>query len=108
MDMRQQDKIIIWPAYFDSAKTRKEGRRVSKSLALPFPKIQEMKEAAAKMGFECELVEGVGYPKTAWMKTGMLLVKKKKETKEKIIVKIAQQLPKIRAASVPMDKTKKG
>jgi signal recognition particle subunit SRP19 len=106
--MRQQDKIIIWPAYFDSTKTRKEGRRVSKNLALSLPKIQEMKEAASKMGFECELVEGVGYPKTSWMKTGMLLVKKKKETKEKIIVKIAQQLPKIRAASVQMDRTKKG
>jgi len=38
-NMQKQEKIIIWPAYFDSTKTRKDGRRIPKSLALPSPKI---------------------------------------------------------------------
>jgi signal recognition particle subunit SRP19 len=95
--MRNQDKIIIWPAYFDSTNTRSDGRRVPKSLAVPSPKILEIKDAAAKIGLECELVPDVGYPKTPWMKTGMLLVKKK-QPKDQMTKKIAIQLLKTRNA----------
>jgi len=95
-DMRKQDKIIMWPAYFDSAKTRKDGRRIPKSLAVPSPKILEIKDAAEKIGLECELVPDAGYSKTPWLKTGMLLVKKN-EVKEQIIKKIAKELLRIRS-----------
>ena len=96
--MRKTEKIIVWPAYFDSTKTRKEGRRVPKGLAVPSPKILELKEAAEKIGLEYEIVSGSSYPKTPWRKTGMLLVKKK-EAKAQIIKKIARQLAKIRSAT---------
>jgi signal recognition particle subunit SRP19 len=96
--MRKQDKIIIWPAYFDSTKTRGEGRRIPKSLAVPSPKITEISDAAEKLGLECEAVLDVGYPKTPWLKTGMLLVRKS-EPKEKIIKKIAKNLQKIRSVT---------
>jgi signal recognition particle subunit SRP19 len=96
--MRKQDKIIIWPAYFDSTKTRKDGRRVPKNLSVPSPKILEIKNAAEKLGLEHELVAEAGYPKTPWLKTGMLLVKKK-EAKEQIIRKIAKQLLKIQSTA---------
>lgn len=98
-NMRKQDKVIIWPTYFDSTKTRKEGRRIAKSLALPSPKILEIKEAAEKLGLECELVPDAGYPKTPWIKTGMLLVRKN-EPKERLIKKIAKELAKIRSSTV--------
>jgi len=97
-DMRKQDKVIIWPAYFDSTKTREDGRRIPKSLAVPFPKILEIKDAVEKLGLECELVADAGYPKTPWLKTGMLLMRKD-ETKDKIIREIAKQLLKIRSAA---------
>ena len=93
--MRKQDKVIIWPAYFDQAKTRKEGRRVSKSLAVQSPKILEIQEAAQKLCLEFEVVADKGYPKTPWTKTGMLLVEKR-EPKEQIINRIAKQLLKAR------------
>ena len=96
--MRKQDKIIVWPAYFDSTKTRRDGRRIPKSLAVPSPKILEIKYAAEKIGLECELVSDAGYPKTPWLKTGMLLVKKN-ETKDRIIKTIAKQLLKIRSTA---------
>jgi len=94
--MRKQDKIIIWPTYFDSTKTRKDGRRVPKNLSVPSPKILEIKDAVEKLGLEYELVTEAGYPKTPWLKTGMLLVKKN-EAKEQIIRRIAKQLLKIRS-----------
>lgn len=94
--MRKQDKIIIWPAYFDSTKTRGDGRRVPKNLAVPSPKILEIKKAVKKLGLTCEVVLDAGYPKTPWLKTGMLLVTKK-ESKEKVITKIGKHLLKIRS-----------
>ena len=96
--VRQQDKIIIWPAYFDSTKTRNDGRRVPRNLAVPFPKIVEVKEAAEKLGLTHELVSDVGYAKMPWLKTGMILVKKK-GSKGQTILLIARQLMKTR--SVP-------
>jgi signal recognition particle subunit SRP19 len=99
--MRKQDKIIVWPTYFDSTKTRKDGRRVPKDLAVSSPKILEIKEVAEKLHLECETVMDVAHPKTPWLKTGMLLAKKN-ESKEQMIKKIAKQLVKIR--SVPATK----
>lgn len=96
--MRKQEKIIMWPAYFDSAKTRRGGRRIPKSLAVPSPKITEIRDAAEKLGLECEVVLDVGYPKTPWLKTGMLLVRKS-ESKDKTIKKIAKTLQIIRSTA---------
>jgi signal recognition particle subunit SRP19 len=94
--MRQQDKIIIWPTYFDSTKTRAEGRRVPKSLAISLPKINELKDATEKLHLEHEIVADRAHPKSPWAKTGMLLVKKK-GPKEAIISNIAKQLVKTRS-----------
>ncbi len=92
--MRKQDKIVIWPTYFDSTKTRSEGRRIPKSLAVPSPKISQIKEAIEKLDLQCELVSDASYPKTPWLKNGMILVTKK-EPKNAIIEKAAKQLLKI-------------
>ncbi len=96
--MRKQDKIIIWPAYFDSSRSRIDGRRIAKSVSVASPKITEIKEAAEELGFSCELVPDVGYPKMPWVKAGMLLVEKKR-SKSQTITMIGRQLLKIRSAS---------
>jgi signal recognition particle subunit SRP19 len=94
--MRKQDKAIIWPAYFDSARTRKEGRRVPKSLAVQSPKVQEIEEAAEKLGLKHEVAAEAGYPKTPWVETGMIMVEKK-VSKEQTIRNIAKELLRIRS-----------
>ncbi len=99
--MRKLDKAIIWPIYFDASKSRKEGRRVPKNLAVFSPKIDELKQAADKLGLKNEVTLDVHFPKMPWVKTGMLLVEKK-EAKEKIIQKIAKQLVKIKASQVQL------
>lgn len=93
--MRKQDKAIIWPAYFDASKSRKDGRRVPKNMAVVSPKIGELQEAAMKLGLHGEVVEEAGYAKTPWSKSGMMLVEKKC-AKEQIIKKLARQLVKLR------------
>ena len=94
--MRKLDKAIIWPVYFDCNKSRKEGRRVSKNMAVQSPKIAEIKEAADKLGLQNEVNFEAHFPKMPWAKTGMLLVEKQ-EAKEKIVQKLAKQLMKIKS-----------
>jgi signal recognition particle subunit SRP19 len=93
--MRKSDNAIIWPVYFDVAKSKSEGRRVPKNLAVISPKILEIKEAADKIGLQNSINPTAGYPKTPWIKMGMLTVEKN-EPKEQIILKIVAQLTKIK------------
>jgi signal recognition particle subunit SRP19 len=100
--MRKLDKAIIWPIYFDTNKTRKNGRRVPKNMAVQSPKILDLKEAVDKLGLKNEVNLEAHFPKMHWAKTGMLLVEKK-EAKQKIVLKIAKQLMKIKSAqNVPV------
>jgi len=98
--MRKQDKAIIWPAYFDTAKTRDKGRRVPKNMAVPNPKIEELQTAAGRLGLKNEVVAQVSYPKAPWQKTGSILLEKK-TPKEQIIKNLAKQLMKIRSEPQP-------
>jgi signal recognition particle subunit SRP19 len=94
--MRKLDKAIIWPVYFDVNKSRAEGRRVPKNIAVQSPKILEIKEAADKLSLQNELNVEAHFPKNHWAKSGMLLIEKN-EAKEKIIQKLAKQLVKIKS-----------
>jgi signal recognition particle subunit SRP19 len=93
--MRKQDKVIVWPSYFDANKTRAEGRRIAENQAIVSPRILEIQEAATKLGLQPELVPEKGYAKTPWSKQGMLLVEKQ-GSKEQVIKRIAKQLQKNR------------
>lgn len=96
--MRKQERTIIWPVYFDSTKSRIAGRRVPRSIGVVAPKNSEVKEAAEKAGLKCELVADVAYPKTPWVKTGMLLVEKK-GSKNQTVLAISKQLLKLRSVA---------
>ncbi|MCL2172928.1 MAG: signal recognition particle protein Srp19 [Nitrososphaerota archaeon] len=89
--MRKSSNAIIWPVYFDVAKSKSEGRRVPKNRAVISPKILEIKTAADKLGIQNDIKPTAGYPKTPWIKMGMLTVKKN-EPKEQIILRLATQL----------------
>jgi len=99
--MRKQDKVVVWPRYFDSTRTRKEGRRVPKNLAVPSPEILEVKDATDKLHMNSELIANVAFPRSPWLKSGMILVEKK-HSKEETMKEIAKQLLKIR--STPLAK----
>jgi len=97
--MRKQDKAIVWPVYFDQAKTRKEGRRVPKSLAVQSPRIAEVTAAVVALGLKYEVAAEAGYPKIPWAKTGRIMVEKN-GPKEQAIRKIAKQLLRVRSEAL--------
>ena len=95
--MRKMDKFIIWPAYFDANKTRAQGRRLAVGQAVISPRIQEIQDAALKLGLKPELIAGKAYAKTPWSKQGTILVEKQ-GSKEQTIKRIARQLLNFRTA----------
>jgi len=96
--MRKQNKIVLWPVYFDSTKTRLEGRRVPKSLATPSPKLEEIRKAVEGVGLRHEIVAEAAHPSIPWQKTGLLAIPKK-GSKAKTLQQIARKLLEIRGRS---------
>jgi len=89
--MQKQGRIVLWPVYLDSTKTRSEGRRVSKKLAVPAPKLEDIQKAAMSLDFRPEVVSNAAHPSSPWQKTG-LIVTSKKGSKTQIIRKIAEKV----------------
>jgi len=93
--VRKRDKIVIWPIYFNSKVTRKQGRRVPLELAVEDPKAEEIYQVAEKIGLNPILEEDKAYPKMWWKERGRVLVDKTK-SKTTILKEIAVQLKEFR------------
>ena len=93
--MRKQNKIFLWPIYFDSNKTRNDGRRVPKNLAVSAPKLEELQRAARRLGLQPEIVSDAVHPSSPWRRSGLLVVPKN-ESKGKTLKKVAKELSGLR------------
>ena len=105
--MRRRDKIVVWPVYIDSSKTRREGRRIPVSLGIGSSKLSELVEAAEKLGLEPEPIHEAAHPRTWWNKTGYLLVKKKMRRRE-LLAKLSSMIAEIRLRHKEVHPKKKG
>lgn len=84
-------KTIIWPAYLDSKKTKKEGRKIPKNFAVNSPKLREISRAAGKLGLNPQVEKDKSYPKAWWESTGRVTVDKK-QPKRDILIKISNTI----------------
>jgi signal recognition particle subunit SRP19 len=92
--MRKKDGYIIWPEYFDSSKPRR-WRRISRSLAVEKPTLEELKEAATRAGFTVTVEPAAKHPSFWFESSGRILIHATQ--KKNVLVKaIAIQLRKIR------------
>ena len=89
--MRKKNSILLWSSYFDSTKTRTDGRRISKNLAISSPKIEELQRAAKRLGLQPEVNFEAAHPSSPWRKTGFLVLPKT-ESKTQTIKKVAKEL----------------
>src|SRR5439155_1638926 len=67
--------IVLYPAYFDVARSRDQGRRVAKRWAVDSPTAQEVASAAKALGLEPQLEDGKAFPSTPSRKEGRVLVR---------------------------------
>ena len=94
--MRKQNKIFLWPTYFDSTKSRTQGRKTPKNTAVPAPRQDEIQKAAQKIGLQTETVAEAKHPKNPCQKTGLIIVNKS-TSKTQIIRKVSKELSGMRA-----------
>jgi len=97
--LKSPGKIIVWPVNLDSAKSRIEGRKVAKGLAIHAPRLEEINEAAKRLSLEAELVPGKSRPSSWWEKAGYIIVTKK-GAKTSVFRALAGEIRKIRTAKL--------
>ncbi|WP_440059874.1 signal recognition particle protein Srp19 [Thermogladius sp. 4427co] len=90
-----KEKIVIYPIYIDCSYTRRLGRRLPRNLCVSNPTIEEITEAAKKLGLNPEVEPGKRYPRM-WRRMGRVIVDKK-APKTKILRMIAQEIKKMRS-----------
>lgn len=108
--MRRRGLSIFWPAYFDSTRTRKMGRRLPKDLCTAKPIMADLFKAAKKAGFYVEADKISKYPKTWFDHPGLIMVDIKDQPKNTVLKKLAPHIKKIqsvRKASTQLKKIKK-
>lgn len=90
MVSKDDNKIVLWPLYFDIGEHR-PWRRVPKELALEDPTAEAIAKAAAELRLRPILEKGVSHPKRWWKEEGRVLVDAK-GSKSALIVQIAERL----------------
>lgn len=66
---------VIWPAYIDAGKTRSEGRRVPRDVAVEEPTVDEIAEAVGQVGYDAVIERDKAYSRENWTERGRVLVK---------------------------------
>nr|MDO8098368.1 signal recognition particle subunit SRP19/SEC65 family protein [Candidatus Njordarchaeota archaeon] len=94
--MRKSAHVVLWIAYFDGTKTRKEGRKIGRKLAIERPTVDELAKAVEMLGIPYKIDKSAAYPRAWWEKSGRILVSKVMP-KGKMIVSVAKNLRNIRA-----------
>jgi len=87
--LRRKKFQVIYPEYFDSELSKKQGRRVNLSLASKEPTLKKLIFACNKLDIDFEEQKDKAYPSRWWEKKGRLLIpinKQEKKLKSELIV----------------------
>ncbi len=82
---------MVWPIYFDSTKSRSEGRMVSAQEGVKEPTLDDIITAALKAGLKPEIEREKRHPKTWHESSGRILIPKK-GPKSEALKKISRSL----------------
>ncbi|MCX8172569.1 MAG: signal recognition particle protein Srp19 [Archaeoglobaceae archaeon] len=87
-------KYVIWVANLDSKKTRAEGRKIPRRLAVPNVRLHELAQACKELGVSFQ-IENKKYPRNWWEEGGRIVVDGKIR-KTKLMLEIASKILEIR------------
>lgn len=93
MPRRSADVVVLWPRYFDARRSRAEGRRVPRELALRDPDAAWVHKAAQRAGLAAELEEKARDPFLPWKTAGRVIVQGR-GGKEATLRAVAQRMQK--------------
>jgi signal recognition particle subunit SRP19 len=88
---------VIWPAYFDADRSRNDGRRVPRGLAIEDPTVDEIAQAVQQVGYDVVIERDKSYPRE-YETRGRVLVKDADDaTKSDLLGATAAYIDAIRA-----------
>ncbi|MBI4416032.1 MAG: signal recognition particle protein Srp19 [Euryarchaeota archaeon] len=94
---KERRAIILYPAYFDAERSREDGRRVTRRLAVNAPTVEEIARAADSLGLKPRIETERAHPSTPWKQEGRVLVKAD-YYKTSVVRRIAERVKEARAA----------
>ncbi|MCD5425786.1 MAG: signal recognition particle protein Srp19 [Methanosarcinaceae archaeon] len=94
--MKDKGKLVIWPTLIDLKYSRNEGRKTSKKNSVREPTLDEIKNAAKKLGLNPEIELKKAYPKRWWVVCGRVFVDKNKP-KTVILKEISNTIKQLRS-----------
>lgn len=86
---------IIWPAYLDRDRTRADGRRVPRDLAVPDPSVDEIAAAVQQVGYDAVIERDMTYPRE-FTTRGRVRVKDVDDTKNDLVQAVAAYVQALR------------
>lgn len=87
---------LIWPAYLDAQKSRAEGRRVPRDLAVDDPTVDEIAQAVQQVGYDAVVEREMTYPRE-YVARGRVRVMDVDDTKNDLLQAVAAYLGAMRA-----------
>jgi len=94
--LKQNGKMVVWPAALDSTKSRSQGRCLARSQAVQAPRVDELDNAARKLSYDPQASPDSALPSRWWEKTGYVLVKREDKPRSKVLKDLAAEIQKIR------------
>ena len=88
----EDNAIYLWPEYFDSERTRKQGRRLPKALCVKNPSLDIIAKGAMILDLDYKMIENSAYPANWAAKKGCVRIEKGKIKKTALLPKIGKCL----------------
>ncbi len=86
---------VVWPSNLDSARSRRQGRKLAVSRAVRQPSLKEILQAAITLGLSPETAERAASPGLHWEKLGNITMKKS-GSKPSMLKSIASEIVRVR------------
>ena len=84
--------ITLWPEYFDSKRTRAQGRKLPKELCVERPSLDMIAKGAVLLDLGFQIYEDKSYPGNWAAKNGCVRVEKGKMKKTEILAEVGKIL----------------
>lgn len=94
--MKDYKRYVLWVDYFNSTFSREAGRRVPLSRSVKDPTLDELEEAAQRLGYKPEPIIAK-YPGRMTIPSGYISIEKRSgEKKPKVILEVSKVLSVVR------------
>jgi len=80
-------ELRFWLNYFDQTLSRRQGRKLPKSLTVPNPKLEEILRICKELGYECE-AEEKKHPSTWYRPSALIVLRAPSSSKKYELMKV--------------------